>query len=216
MKRLYDAEVAYQDEVIGDLVLMLERYGLLENTWLVVTSDHGELFGEWDMVSHTASSHYKLLHVPLLVRPPGGVDPTRIASPVQPVDIFVTLAEAGGFPIPSTVTRAYSLPVDANEPGERELCVSQSYGASLAGLSRAQRRNVKLDLTRWMRWYDNVYADGYMLEMDSAGGRRLFDVAGDPGMEVDVAAEQTERVYSLEQRFQDWSGRARTRVTLGR
>lgn len=216
MERLYDAEVAYQDEVVGDLVAMLERYGLLDNTWLVVTSDHGELFGEWDMVYHTASSHYKLLHVPLLVRPPGGVDPTRITSPVQPVDIFVTLAEAGGFEIPSTVTRAYSLPTNADEPGGRELCVSQTHGASLAGLSMTQRRNFQFDLTRWMHWYDSVYADGFMLEMDSAGGMRLFDVAGDPGMEVDLAAEQTQRVYSLQQRFEDWSGRARARVTSRR
>lgn len=216
MKRLYDAEVAYQDEVVGELVAMLDRGGLLDTTWLVVTSDHGELFGEWDMVYHTASSHYKLLHVPLLVRPPGGVDQTRIPWPAQPVDIFVTLAEAAGLAIPSTVTKAYPLATDADEPGKREVCVAQTHGASLAGLSMTQRRDLRFDLTRWMRWYDSVYADGFMLEMDSAGGRRLFDVAGDPGMDVDVAAEQMERVYSLERRFEDWSGRAPTRVTLRR
>ncbi len=216
MERLYDAEVAYQDEVVGDLIAMLDRHGLLETTWLVVTSDHGELFGEWDMVNHTASSHYKLLHVPLLVRPPGGVDETRIAWPAQPVDIFMTLAEAGGFAVPSTVSRAYALSTEADEPGERTVCVAQSHGASLAGLSMAQREDHQIDLTRWMRWYDSVYADGFMLEMDSAGGRRLFEVAGDPRMEVDVASEKSERVYSLEQRFSDWSGRARARVTLRR
>ena len=91
MKRLYNAEVEYQDHKIGELLNILQGAGRFENSWIIVTSDHGELFGEWGMVWHTASAHYQLLHVPLIVRPPGGSYGERLEMPVLPVDVFVTL-----------------------------------------------------------------------------------------------------------------------------
>ncbi len=205
LSRLYDAEVAYQDEIVGELIEMLRGLGLLKNTWLVVTSDHGELFGEWGMLFHTASSHYKLLHVPLLVRPPGGVEARRFAWPVQPVDVFVTLMEQAKAEVPKSVVRAYRLPLAETDVPQREVCVAQSHGASIAALSISQRLDMQADLTRWLRWVDSVYSDGYLMESDSRGRRTLFDVRSDPMMAENLADKRAEVLELLNGRFESWA-----------
>jgi len=206
LEKAYAADVAYQDEVFGGLIDLLDRTGLLQSTWVVVTSDHGELFGEWDMVYHTAGAHYQLLHVPLLVRPPGGVEARRVAAPVQPVDIFMTFLAQAGLPAPSAVTRAYPLPLDPNAPGARKVCVSQTYGASIAGLSITQRKNMQADLSQWLTWINSVYADGMLLQLDSRGGRSLYDVSRDPLMQTDLADSRGEALAAMLAGFEVWSG----------
>jgi arylsulfatase A-like enzyme len=209
MSRLYDAEVAYQDEALGELRAMLSDQKLVDNTWLIVMSDHGELFGEWDMVYHTASNHYQLLHVPLMVRPPQGVSPARIDAPVQPVDVFVTLLEAAGLEPPATVRRAYRLPLDSNDPVERELCIAQAHAASIGALSIAQNADVQLDLSRWMAWTTSVVRNGRILELDELRPRGLYDVHQDPEMRHDLLATSSDAAAELVRHFQSWRGQGK-------
>ena len=69
----YDDCIADLDEQLGKLVDELDRRGVLENTWLIVTSDHGESFGEHTGIfCHGKSLYETELHVPLIVIPPGG------------------------------------------------------------------------------------------------------------------------------------------------
>ncbi len=69
----YDGSIAYIDAEIGRLTSQLRARGELDRTLLVITSDHGELFGEHGLWEHTSNLYYKLLHVPLIVRWPGHV-----------------------------------------------------------------------------------------------------------------------------------------------
>ena len=207
LKTLYDAEVAYQDEVIGGLLNTLAECGFMKDSWIVITSDHGELFGEQGMLYHTASSHYKLLHVPLIVRPPGGIDGQRLEVPVQPVDVFVTLLEEAGVQIPDLAQRAYRLPLNGADPPRRALSVAQEHGASIAGLSIAQRMNMQADLAHWLTWVDSVYIDGYLLEVNSRGSYALFNVNEDPGMYVNLATVMANRAESMANLFESWRER---------
>ena len=69
----YDDCIADLDEQLGILVDELDRRGVLERTWLIIASDHGESFGEHTAVfCHGASLYETELHVPLLIIPPGG------------------------------------------------------------------------------------------------------------------------------------------------
>jgi choline-sulfatase len=100
----YFACVDYLDEVLGDLLSILERDGLLENTIVVYTSDHGELAGEhglwWKQSWHEASTR-----VPLLVQTPGqrsaGAPAQRVSSPVALADLFPTLCAFAEVPAPA-------------------------------------------------------------------------------------------------------------------
>lgn len=100
----YFACISYLDEVIGDLLVRLDRSGLLENTVIVYTTDHGELAGEhgvwWKNSWHEASAR-----VPLIMSTPdqraGRVPARRVETPVGLYDIFPTLCGLTGTALPS-------------------------------------------------------------------------------------------------------------------
>jgi arylsulfatase A-like enzyme len=214
LSHLYDAEVAYQDEAIGDLLAMLDALGVRDNTWIVIMADHGELFGEQGMVYHTASSHYSLLHIPLLVRPPGGADGRRIGGPVQPVDVFETLVDVAGVRMPEEVARAYRLPTDRNQPNRRTVAIAETHGASIAGLSIAQRADMQANLTHWLTWVTSVYADGWLLEETETGPRGLFHVAEDPFMRENRLQDAREKLAELSAALAAFARSASDRTTL--
>ena len=201
MRVLYGAGVAYQDEVVGQLMELLRSYEFLENSWVVVTSDHGEQLGEWDMLHHVTGSHYKLLHVPLFVRPPGGSAGARSAAPAQPVDIFVTLLHAAGVEVPSSVRHAYRLPLQNDDPHERTICVAQTFGACITSLDTSLKATQLLDVTHWLTWLTSIYYNDYLLEVDSLGPRGLFKVSDDPLMENNLIDGSPEVAKSMLDRF---------------
>ncbi len=101
MIQLYDAEIAFLDAQVGALVRELERRSLYDNTILVITADHGELFGEHGLATHFKALTEEELHVPLILRYPGGINPgTRIATPVELVDVLPTVLDFVGGGIP--------------------------------------------------------------------------------------------------------------------
>ena len=96
---LYDGEVAYLDRQIGRLLGFLESRGMLENTILVVVADHGESLGEHGILFRHAGLHDTTTHVPLMIRWPDRQG-RRIEGLVQTIDLFPTILEAAGLPIP--------------------------------------------------------------------------------------------------------------------
>ena len=94
MLDLYDAEIAYADAEIGKLLDYLEERGWTDDTIVVVTSDHGELFGEHGLANHFKALTREETHVPLIIRYPGRVPAgVRVATPTQLRDILPTLLE---------------------------------------------------------------------------------------------------------------------------
>lgn len=93
----YDGAIAYMDRELARMLAALERRGVLDNTILIVTSDHGEHFGEWGLQEHGNSLYRPSLHVPLLIRAPrrapGGV---RIHTAVSLRDLPRTVAHLAG------------------------------------------------------------------------------------------------------------------------
>lgn len=77
----YDSEIAYTDAAFGRLVAELQQNSVLDRTILVVTSDHGEFFGEHGFAFHKAGAYEGVLHVPLLVRYPKALRSGRVQRP---------------------------------------------------------------------------------------------------------------------------------------
>ncbi|MHC5210745.1 MAG: sulfatase [Planctomycetota bacterium] len=69
-RRLYDAEITYQDDLLGGLLRVLEASGRLDETLVIVTSDHGEHLGEHGLLGHDFSLYDTVLRVPLVLRYP--------------------------------------------------------------------------------------------------------------------------------------------------
>jgi len=90
----YDASIAYLDDQVGTLLGML---GDLDNTIVVIASDHGELFGEHGLYGHSQSLHFRVLHVPLVVLSPGRAPAgIRVGEPVSLRDLPATMLELAG------------------------------------------------------------------------------------------------------------------------
>jgi arylsulfatase A-like enzyme len=93
----YDGAVAYVDDQLGRLLDGLRSRQLLDNTLVVVTSDHGEQFGEHGLFDHGNSLYWPVLHVPLVVsfpkRIPGGM---RVSAAVTLADLPATMLDVAG------------------------------------------------------------------------------------------------------------------------
>ncbi len=118
-RRAYYAQITHLDEQIGRLFWSIRTMGLLDETYVIFTSDHGELLGD-----HHTFRKVRALEgsagIPFIVRPPRGVDKssgterTRGASheaPVTHMDVMPTFLEAAGVPIPATVEGSSLLPL---------------------------------------------------------------------------------------------------------
>jgi arylsulfatase A-like enzyme len=96
---LYDAEIRFTDDVLKDILDDLEGRGMLENTLVVVTSDHGEEFFEHGMKGHNKTLFDEVLMVPMIVVWPGEIDPGRVLpDQVQIIDLLPTFAAAAQVP----------------------------------------------------------------------------------------------------------------------
>ncbi len=115
LEALYDAGIAYLDEHLGLFLERAEESGQLDDTAIVLTSDHGEAFGEHGLFMHQ-QVYEELLRVPLLVRLPGGgpgwVEGRRVALE----DVAATLAGLAGLADPGAMT-GRPLPLDGSAAG---------------------------------------------------------------------------------------------------
>jgi len=161
----YFAAVDYLDEVVGDLFRRLEHAGLLENTIVVYTSDHGELAGEhglwWKHTWQEASSR-----VPLFVQLPahrsGELDPTRLSTPVSLLDLFPTFCGLAGVDPPTDLDG-----VDLSE--------------AIRMGSEPERGPVFCDHLRPDQWDFRVVRDGrYKYVQFPDAPELLFDLEADP------------------------------------
>jgi arylsulfatase A-like enzyme len=104
MRASYHAAIASLDEQLGLLLDALDERGRLQNTIIVLTSDHGEEFREHDGLGHGSNLYFWQLRVPLVIVAPGRTPPGgRVSQPVSLVDLPATLAPwltggSAGFP----------------------------------------------------------------------------------------------------------------------
>jgi arylsulfatase A-like enzyme/Flp pilus assembly protein TadD len=110
---LYAGEIAYADETLGTLLAELRRLGVWDRTLVAFTADHGEGRGEHRELTHSYLLYETTLHVPLILRMPGGNGtgaPVRIPGRVHHVDLVPTLLELLGLPVPDGMDGASLVP----------------------------------------------------------------------------------------------------------
>lgn len=89
----YYAKIAFDDDVIGGVLNTLTEKGLMDNTWIIYTSDHGEMLGDHRMVQK-AVFYEGALNIPLIIRPPGGTSPWVANGLTDHYDIVDTMLTA--------------------------------------------------------------------------------------------------------------------------
>ncbi|HME72709.1 MAG TPA: sulfatase-like hydrolase/transferase [Myxococcota bacterium] len=200
----YDASVASDDALLNELIQDLDRRGLLDNTLVVVTSDHGENLGEHGgLINHSLSVHQTLLHVPLLVRHPATF-PAGLRYPglVSTVSIFPTLLEAAGAtPAPGWEPAVPSLPHTATAP-PLPFAVSE-YSLPVWELSLLALAVPGTDVGPFAVRQRAIQDGTHKLVVRSDGGEALYDLAQDPSEGTPLPAGD-EAAASLRAALERW------------
>lgn len=107
----YAGEVAWVDAQVGELLTELQTLGELDDTWVVVVSDHGESLGEHGEETHGVLLYEGATRIPFLVRPPRGAAPVAPTLPVSLVDVMPTVLAAVGVAPPEGMDGRDLLPL---------------------------------------------------------------------------------------------------------
>jgi len=133
LRALYAGEVTMVDRWIGMLLQKIKDLGLLENTVVIFTSDHGTYHGEHGYLRKSPHLYEEVAHIPLIIRMPDseGKMCKRCEALVQPTDLMPTILELADALRPSSIQGKSLLPILRGEEFvEREIAVSS---ASLIG-----------------------------------------------------------------------------------
>ncbi|HJO22358.1 MAG TPA: sulfatase, partial [Myxococcota bacterium] len=166
----YDEELLYIDAQIGRLLDGLEERGLLDDTLIILVSDHGEEFFDHGSFEHGHSVYQELLRVPLVIWAPRA-RARRVAAPVSIADVLPTiLAATGAEPEPGLYGRSLWKTVLGGDPPTERVFVAEN----------TLRGGEQKALVRWP----------HKLVLDvTTGATQLFDLVDDPGETRDLSAE---------------------------
>ncbi len=171
----YDEYILYVDEEFGRFYDHLEQNGFLENTWLILTSDHGELFERGIEGHRTPVLYQPVVRVPLVVFEPGRTSRTDVYSNTSAADLLPTLLHVSGQKKADWTEGAVLPPFGDQDPDpERNVYVVQAERSEQFGpLTTATLVIVKGD-------YKLMYFYGYK-ELGTGGERiELYNVKDDP------------------------------------
>jgi len=179
-RKKYDQYIANVDFEFGRLLDHLEQTGVLDNSYLIVTSDHGELL-ERGVKGHMTPLLYEpLVRVPLIISSPGQKEGKEIYSPTASVDLLPTLLHAVGREIPAWA-EGNLLPGFGGEhnPGRTVYMLDAKSSSSFGELSQAtfsmRRGKYKVILYRGYKEYGKDVFELYDLENDPEEFNDLFD-----------------------------------------
>jgi arylsulfatase A-like enzyme len=100
-RQYYDEFIACWDQEVARLFQYLKDSGLMENSYIIVTSDHGELFERGELGHWTPTIFDPVIHVPLIISRPGQTDREDVHTLTSSVDLLPTIAHLTGNPIPA-------------------------------------------------------------------------------------------------------------------
>lgn len=159
--RPYIGEIAFTDSELGRLWKFLEKNNLLENTFLIFASDHGESLGEHGESTHGFFVYQGAIHVPLIfVTPFEILQEVSSSAVVSLVDILPTVCEMAEIPIPSRVQGESLLPLFFNPEKSHSYAYAETfyprfhYGWS--DLKSFQNQRYKLIIAPELELYDLI------------------------------------------------------------
>lgn len=118
---LYDGEISYWDYYLGEMLAYLESKGMLENSIILFTSDHGQMFGEHGKWVHRNSLYEEVLRIPLVIRYPGILEAGEVmTTPVHMLDITPTILDLAGLAIPAHMDGQSLLPIIQGDKVQNE------------------------------------------------------------------------------------------------
>jgi arylsulfatase A-like enzyme len=194
LRQRYDEYIANVDHELGRLYKNLDEAGALENSYLIVTSDHGELFERGINGHLTPVLFESLLNIPLIIHAPGQTQRKNIYSVTSTVDLMPTLLHLAGEPKPE-LTEGEILPpfVDAWSDERPVFTVEAKQNSRFLPLTKASISNI-----RWPYKFINYRGYPEMKEHDE-----LYDLSNDPNEIENLALSKTSIVADLKEEIEE-------------
>jgi len=191
---LYDGEIAYMDHAIGEVIETLENEGVLDETLVIVTSDHGEQLGQHNIWGH-AALHEAETRIPLIMRYPKKLPRgIRVKGFCQQIDLLPTLLDL--LDVSSEVFEVLKMDGVSVMP----LLEGKRIRDTIFMEHSSGQRSIRTE-----RWH---YLDDMFL--DEAYARRprrppeLYNVVDDPMEVINLAEIEEEKAQELRETLQTW------------
>jgi arylsulfatase A-like enzyme len=162
----YDGGISYIDFQLGQLITRLKKTGKYENSLIIITSDHGETFGERGLVGHGVSVYQDQIYVPLLIKYPHQSTGKEIDNLVSSVDLMPTILDMLGVEIPKDVQGTSIIGPDLN-PSRFVMSESFPYDG-------------------WLDWHERfdrieraIFSGSFKLICSTAGKREFYNLSED-------------------------------------
>jgi arylsulfatase A-like enzyme len=194
---MYDGEIRYAADGVGELLDALERTGVADHTLVMILADHGENMYHHDVFFDHHGLYEGVIHVPLIIRWPERVPPgRRVPHLVQHVDLAPTILDACGAEIPAAVEGHSLLPLmtgDADAPPYDRLITQECAWQAKWAL---RTDDYKLILSR-ERGRD----------LHNMPPRELYHLPTDPGELHNLADERPQVTADMEAELEQWIAR---------
>ena len=187
----YDGEIAYLDYHMGKLFKKLKELKIYSNTIIIITSDHGEFFGEHDCWDHNYELYQEVIEIPLIIKYPSsclkkGVYLNRVSL----VDIMPTVLNFLKLPLPEDLQGA-----DLFEGKSRVM-------------AEIYRRSKPFGGNNFIRELKSLVLNDYKYikeyAKDSGGRDELYDMNNDPRELYNLIDTMPEKAKEMEMRLTEW------------
>jgi arylsulfatase A-like enzyme len=185
----YDGAIAYIDAKLGALFARLKRLGLYDNSIIVVTSDHGQSFGEKGLVGHGTSVYQEQVHVPLIIKYPGASHAEVEDTLASHVDLLPTILESLGYGTGSLPGHSLLAPRH-----RQAVIFSESFPCDLL---------VSLS-SRFRRIERAAFMGDFKLITSTAGTHEFYNLTADPHEERNIYDRRLPAASALEAGLHDW------------
>jgi arylsulfatase A-like enzyme len=194
-KALYDAEIRYCDDAIGEILATLEELGIAENTLVIVVGDHGESMTEHGIYFEHHGLYDTTLRIPFIARWPGKIpEGMRLPRMLQNHEIAPTILQAASIPVPEAMDGEGFWPL---------LSGRQSSGG--------RSKIISLEGTLQAKWCLRTDEFKFILarEPDFYGtpARELYDLVQDPGETHNLVEERRDIAAQMEAELEAWIAR---------
>jgi arylsulfatase A-like enzyme len=205
LKSLYDGETACLDHRMGLLFDYLEARGLLDDTLLIITSDHGDLLDRKGYLGHEPLALFdELIHTPLIVRYPGIVPGgKRIEHMVQICDWFPTFLELlhiEDAKVKREMQGVSLLPTWDDKPA-RDFIVAEHQPLLLEAHWFFDNN---FDLRPWLGRLKTIRTLEWKYIWSSDGNDQLFDINQDPGESINLIASEQSRASDMRMQLENF------------
>jgi len=211
LKSLYDAQIAYLDTCVKDLIDHLKSLDMFENTLLIITSDHGDLLGEHGLLHHEFVLYEPLIKVPFIIRFPDLFRKgEKYSGLVQTLDILPTLDDYLGIEWTdvSREIQGKSLLKLIENKEEREFTISErsdwSPATSIGKIAHLEKRYPSFEWRKYAHEIVALRTDEYKYIWSSEGRDELYDLRYDPQESNNLVLIDKGKVSELGAKMEAW------------